>query len=74
MVQAEGGLLVRKKAHLKGECQWWASGQDKSLPARKPRAGLRLHSSHFDVDGEELGLSWKNNFHVCTGEHGLFLR
>ena len=51
------------------------SGQDKSLlPARyKPRAGLRLHSSHFDVDGEELGLSWENNFHVCAGEHGLFL-
>jgi len=37
------------------------------------RAGLRLHSSHFDVDGEELGLSWENNFHVCAGEHGLFL-
>ena len=74
MVQAEGGLLVRKKAHLNGACRRWASGQDESLPARyKPRAGLRLHSSHFDVDGEELGLSWENNFHVCTREHGLFL-
>ena len=48
MVQAEGGLLVRIK----------------SLPARyKPGPGLGLHSSHFDVDGEELGLSWENNFH-----------
>ena len=35
---------------------------------------LRLHGSHVDVDGEELGLSWENNFHVCAGEHGLFLR
>ena len=58
MVQAEGGLLVR----IKSLPEWY-----------KPRAGLRLHSSHFDVDGEELGLSWENNFHVCTGEHGLFL-
>ena len=66
MVQAEGGLLVRKKAHLNSTCRRWASGQDKSLPAwYKPRAGLRLHSFHFDVDGEELGLSWENNFHVC---------
>ena len=31
-------------------------------------------SGYTDVDGEELGLSWENNFHVCTGEHGLFLR
>jgi len=39
MVHAEGG---------------WASGQDESLPAQyKLRAGLRLHTSHFDVDGEE---------------------
>ena len=75
MVQAESGLLVRKKAHLNGTSRRWASGQDKSLPEwYKLRAGLRLHSSHFDVDGEELGLSWENNFHVCTGEHGLFLR
>ena len=51
MVQAEGGLLVRIK----------------SLPARyKPGPGLGLHSSHFDVDGEELGLSWENNFHICA--------
>ncbi len=50
------------------------SGQDKSLPERyKLRAGLRLYSSHFDVYGEELGLSWENNFHVCAREHGLFL-
>lgn len=74
MVQAEGGLLVRKKAHLNGAGGRWTAGEDQSLPAwYKPRAGLRLHSSHFDVDGEELGLSWENNFHVCTGEHGLFL-
>ena len=59
MVHAEGGPLVRMKACLHGTSQ--------------PRAGLRLHSFHFDVDGEELGLSWENNFHVCTGEHGLFL-
>ena len=73
--QAEGRLLLRKIAHLNGACQRWASDQDKSLPAGyKPRAGLSLHSSHFDVDGEELGLSWENNFHVCAGEHGLFLR
>ena len=58
MVQAEGGLLVRIK----------------SLPEQyKLRAGLRLHSSHFDVEGEESGLSWENNFHVFAGEHGMFL-
>ena len=75
MVQAEGGLLVRIKAHLNDTCRRWASGQDESLPARyKPRAGLRLHSSHLDVDGEDLELSWENNFHVCAGERGLFLR
>jgi len=28
----------------------------------------------FDVDGEELGLFWEINFHVCPREHGLFLR
>ena len=73
-VQAEGGLLVRKKVHLNGACRRWASGQDESLPVPyKPRAGLRLHSSYFDVDGEELRLSWESNFHVCTEEHGLFL-
>ena len=33
----------------------------------------QVHSSHFDVDGEELRLSWESNFHVCTEEHGLFL-
>ena len=57
MVQAEGGLLVRIKTCLYSE---------------KPRAGLRLHGSPVDVDGEELGLSQENNFHVCAGEHGLF--
>ena len=58
MAQAKGGLLVRKKAHLNGTCRRWVSGQDESLHAQyKPSAGLRLHSSHFDVDGEELGLS-----------------
>jgi len=57
MVQAEGGSLVR----IKSLPEWY-----------KPRAGLRLHSFHFDVYGEELGLSWENNFHVCAGEHGLF--
>ena len=31
------------------------------------------YSSHFDVYGEELGLSWENNFHVHAREHGLFL-
>ena len=57
MAHAEGGPLDRMKAHLNGTRRW-ASGQDESLPARyKLRAGLRLHSSHFDVDGEELGLS-----------------
>jgi len=56
-VQAEGGLLVRITA-----CQYGA----------KPRANLRLHGSLVHVDGEELGLSRENNFHVCTGEHGLF--
>ncbi len=56
-MHAEGGLLVRIK----------------SLPVQyKPRAGLRLHNSHFDVDGEELGLSWESNFHVCPGEHDCF--
>ena len=57
MVQAKGGLLVRIEACLYSE---------------KPRAGLRLHGSLVDVDGEELGLSWENNFHVCAREHGLF--
>ena len=32
MVQAEGGLLVRIKAHLSGACWTWASVQDESLP------------------------------------------
>ena len=71
MVHAEGGPLDRIKAYLSGACPRWASGQDESLPARyKPRAGCRLHISHFDVDGKELGLSWENNFHVCAREHG----
>ena len=75
MVQAKGGLLIRIKACLNDAFQRWSSGQDESLPVLyKLRAGLRLHSSHFDVDGEELGLSWENNFQFCIGEHGLFLR
>ena len=58
MVHAEGGPLDRIKACLDGICRRWASGQDESLPARyKLRTGLKLHSSHFDVDGEELELS-----------------
>ena len=74
MVHAEGVPLDRIKACLNGTCRRWDSSQDKSLPVwYKPRAGLRLHSSHFDVDGEELGLSWENHFHVCAGEYGLFL-
>ena len=63
MVQAKGGLLVRKKAHLNGTSRRWSSGQDESLPARyKPRAGLRLHSSHFDVDGERIGAFLEKQF------------
>ena len=74
MVQAKGGLQVGIKACMNGACWRWASGQDESLPVRyKLRAGLRLYSSHLNVYGEELGLSWENNFHVCAGEHGLFL-
>ena len=71
MVQAEGGLLVRIEDCLYGEKPRAGWG----LPVRcNPRAGLRLHGSHVDVDGEELGLSGETNFHVCAGEHGLFLR
>jgi len=44
MVYAKGELLVRMKACLYGE---------------NPRAGLRLHSSHFDANGEELGFPGK---------------
>lgn len=70
MVQAEGGLLVRIEPCLYGEKTKTGWG----LPVwYNPRAGLRLHGSHADVDGEELGLSWENNFHVCAREHGLFL-
>ena len=68
-VQAEGGLLVRIKACLYGAKPRAGWG----LPVQcNPRTGLRLHGSLVDVDGEELGLSQENNFHVCTGEHGLF--
>ena len=75
MVHAEGGPLDRIKACLNSAHRRWASGQDESLPVwYKLRAGLRLHGSHFDVYGEELGLSWENNFPVCAREHGLFLR
>ena len=60
----KGRFLTKEgSARLNSTSRKWASGQDKSLP---------VWFSLVDVDGEELGLSWENNFHVCTGEHGLF--
>ena len=70
-LHAKGGLLVRIKA-----CPYGAKLRAGwGLPVWcNPRAGLRLHGSLDDADGEELGLSWENNFSVCTREHGLFPR
>ena len=59
-VQAEGGLLVRKKAHLNGACRRWASGQDESLPEwYKLRAGLRYTALTLMLMGKNWGFSGK---------------
>ena len=60
MAEKPEGRFLPKEGSSPEQWRRWASGQDESLPARyRPRAGLGLHSSHFDVDGEELGLSWE---------------
>ena len=70
----EGKFLTKEGSspeRYKPKLGLWSGGKPACTVQAEGRP--QVHSSHFDVDGEELGLSWESNFHVCTGEHGLFL-
>ena len=66
--------MVKNRGHLEAYLYSEKPRRGCGLPVQcNPRGGLRLQGSDVDVDGEELGISWENNFHDFAEDDGLFL-